>query len=186
MAGFGQIATVRFADVRPGSQILVSDYANNYEPFEAFVLDRKLEYGPQRIPMLMVKADHTPDPILLMADGKTVVKILVGSDILIPQELSVNVQRVRAIPREVQALQFMGGVDSATEIIQFGASGAAAIRWVEATDQSPEYMGIQSLEGETRIMLGDWAIKFTDTNRVDAEAGAAIADKYEGFRPQGV
>lgn len=178
MAGFGQQQTQRFADVKPGSKILVSDYASAYEPFEAFVLEMKPEYGPQRIPMLMVKAEHSPDPILLMADGKTTVKVLVSSDILAPATRSANVRHMRAIPREVYAIQFAGGVGSATEVIQF-AAGKAALAWDEGTDLIPEAMVLSSLEEQTRVNLGDWLVEDVETSTIRAERGDMLESKYE-------
>jgi len=180
MAGFGQIQTQRFVDVKPGSQILVSDYANAYEPFEAFVLEMKPEYGPQRIPMLMIKADHSADPILLMADGKTTVKVLVSSEILATEQRSPKARHMRAIPREVWGIQFVGGVESATEVIQF-AAGKAALSWDEGTDLIPEAMVLSSLEERTRINLGDWVIEDMENGTIRPEQGASLETKYEDY-----
>lgn len=180
MAGFGQQQTQRFVDVKPGSKILLSDYANAYEPYEAFVLEMKEEYGPQRIPMLLVKAEHASDQILVMADGKTTVKVLVSSDILAPSTRSANTRHLRAIPREVFAIQFFGGVESATEVIQFSA-GKAALSWEQGTDLIPEAMILSSLEERIRINLGDWVIEDAETGKINAEQGAVLESKYEDW-----
>lgn len=180
MAGFGQQQNQRFADVKPGSKILIADYASAYEPFEAFVLEMKPEYGPQHIPMLMVKADHSADPILLMADGKTTVKVLISSDILVGATRSPNARHLRAIPREVYALQFQGGVNSATEIIQFAAA-KAALAWDEGTDLVPEAMVLSTLEERTRINLGDWVVEDVEAGTIRAERGDILESKYEDW-----
>lgn len=181
MAGFGTQKSVKFVEVKPGSKILVEDYASPpaYEPFEAFVLNMKEEYGPQRIPMLLVSAEHNKE-IMIMADGRTKVKILVDSDVLAPKKMTPNAKHLRAIPREVFALQFRGGVDSATEIIQF-AAGKAAIRWIEQTDQTPECLEIQSIDGNQRIGLGDWAVQDAETGTVRSESGSTLDNKFEDF-----
>lgn len=180
MAGFNERPNQRFADVKPGSKILVTDYQNAYVPFEAFVLEMKLEYGPQRIPMLMVKAEHASDPVMLMADGRTIVSVLVDSDILAVATRSPRARHLRAQPREVWGIQFTGGVDSATEVIQF-AAGKAALSWSEGSTQSLEAMILASLEENTRVNLGDWIIEDLATGTIRAERGDMLESKYEDY-----
>lgn len=179
MAGFAGTKTQRFIDVKPGSQIQVEDYANAYEPFTAFVLEVQAEFGPQRIPMLMVKADHSPDPILLMADGKTRVQVIVDSNVLAAKTRSANVKHLRAIPVEVYGLQFRGGVESATEIIQF-AAGKAQISWHDAVAGIPEMLMIGGTIPRS-VQLGDWVIEDAETGTILAERGETFDNKYEDF-----
>lgn len=179
MAGFGeQIRTTRFIDVPPGSTIRVEDFQNNYEPFEATVLELKEEYGPQRIPMLLVKAKHSADPVILMADGKTRVSILTSGAILAPDQRSRNTVYARRTPRKVYALQFRGGVDSATEIIQ-AAAGKVRIAYHQANDQTPEFLEITGIGGSTRINLGDWLIEDEENAVISTASSEVYANDYE-------
>jgi hypothetical protein len=178
MAGFTTPTTTRFIDVKPGSIIEVTDYDNRYESFEATVLSMDPEFGAQRIPMLKVKVEHADDPILLMADGQTRVKVLTDSGILATQARSPKSLHLRAIPREVYALQFEGGVESATTLIR-AASGKVALQYVVGTDQSPEHLFLNVSGGGTGIYVHDFLVEDADTQTMFAITATELEARYE-------
>jgi hypothetical protein len=180
MAGFTSPTTTRFIDVKPGSIIEVTDYDSRYQSFEATVLSMDPEFGPQRIPMLKVKVDHADDPILLMADGQTRVKVLTDSGILASQVRSDKSLHLRAIPREVWALQFDGGVESATVLIR-AASGKVALQYVVGTDQSPEHLFLNVSGGGSRIGIHDFLVEDADTGVMFAISSTELEARYEAL-----
>lgn len=178
MAGFTGTTTARFVDVKPGSIIEVSDYDNRYQPFEATVLSMDPEFGPQRVPMLKIKVDHADDPVLLMADGQARVKVITDSGVLSTQARSPKALHLRAIPREVFALQFMGGVESATDLIR-AASGKVALQYVVGTDQTPEHLFLNVSGGGERVNIHDFLIEDAETQAMFSISPSELEARYE-------
>lgn len=180
MAGFNQIARTRFVDVAPGSKIRVEDYATppNYAAFDAVVLELVPEYGPTRIPMLLLKADHSADPIPIVADGRTNVTVLVSADVLKTDKRDPSALHLRAIPREIYALQFTGGVDSAAKAIAF-AAGRIGLSYDRGTDSRTEALVMHSVNGQQRALPGDYVIEDVESGVISFEQGPALYVNYE-------
>lgn len=180
MAGFNQVARTRFVDVTPGSRIKVEDYANAYEPFEAIVLELNPEYGPNSIPMLLLKAAHSEDPIPIMGDGRTFITVLVSSEVLRTDKRNPRAKHLQAVPREVYAIQFDGGVESATDAITFGA-GRAGISYDRGTDNRTESLVLHSVSGDDRCFPGDWVVEDVEAGTIRFESSSSLLTKYEDF-----
>lgn len=75
-----------------------------------------------------------------------------------------NVVRVVKKPIEVDAVQFTGGVQTATGIINWILENDGVARYHEpiialGTDKTEEYLSINTLEGAMSAHPGDWIIK---------------------------
>ena len=176
MASLSSTKPIRFSDVKPGSRIEVTDANNAYEPFEADVLEMKAEYGPSRIPALVLKAAHNPSSLLITANGQTRVKVLLDSGVLATDGLPTGAVRARSIPVDVEAVQFAGGSGSGMTIIRFGG-GLASMRLETATDQQTEAIIIARGGDELRVEIGDWVLR--GGGKIWPEKPDTFATNYE-------
>lgn len=150
---------VKFTDIGPGSTIEVTDLKGGSDPFKALVVENRPEFGPNRIPALVIKVDGTGEVAIISATGKWAVKVLLDSK-LIASAGSPNLVRLRSLPVEISAIQFTGGMDSAMEIIRW-AGGKAAISWRQADAEHTEALLIGTLEGEMAAAPGVWVMQGT-------------------------
>jgi len=176
MAALTGSKPVKFINVKPGSTIRVTHLKGEWDPFEATVLEMRPEYGPHRIPALVLKGEHRPDPIVVTANGETKVEVLLDSSVLASTEVDGRALRVRSIPVEALAVQFTGGSESATECIRFAAS-RGSVRWDVGDDRAGEALVLGTLEQEDRVEPGSWLVRSED--RIWHESAEDFVTKYE-------
>jgi hypothetical protein len=168
---------LKFVDVKPGSTIRVSDVTNSYTPFEALVIEMKKEYGPHRIPALVVTIANSHEPTLLMGNGQTRIEMIEDTGILVADHDSINVVHLRTRIKEVKGMQFTGGLESAVNIIAW-AAGRSYISYVASTALDTEHLDMGTLEGNVRVSIGHYVLSDED-GKFTALAGDLVDVNFE-------
>jgi hypothetical protein len=68
----------------------------------------------------------------------------------------MSVQTYRKKPVEIEAMQYLGGAENATEIIDWVLASGGTARY---HDELPEHIAIDTLEGTMRAGTGWWVIR---------------------------
>jgi hypothetical protein len=73
----------------------------------------------------------------------------------------MTAQRFKKMPLEIEAMQFTGGAENATPIIDWILEHDGTASWHEANEETGQEEGlfIQTLEGVMHASVGDWIIK---------------------------
>ena len=166
---------LKFTDIRPGSQIRVTDITGTTDPYEAMVLEMKPEHGSNRIPALVVQ--RAGEVFIIPASGRWRAEVLLDSKILASAEPPTHLVRYRGRPVEISGIQFKGGMESATEIIRW-AGGKAAISWRQADQEHSEALLVHTLEGVMEASIGDIVVEGTASEFYPVKP-AIMAVKYE-------
>ena len=151
----GNTKPTKFTDAKPGSTIRVTDTEGSFDPFEALVLEMKPEYGSNQVPALILKPDYQDEQIIVSATGRYKIDILLNSGALSQTQPSEHTVRFTSKPSEIEAIQFVGGVDSATEIIKHFA-GKGVISWQQADVEHAESLLVHTGTGVARADIGVW------------------------------
>jgi hypothetical protein len=156
------VANVRFIDVKPGSEVRYTHATGQKPPFTARVLQVDPEWGAASIPAHVFLREGSTEAEMMPADGTWRVEVLLDSSVLAAGADPANV--IHAVRRavEVEAIQFKGGFDSASEVIQF-AGGKANTNWRAASADGPEAIVITKADGAQYITPGDYAVIENDT-----------------------
>lgn len=166
----------KLEDIVPGSKVLIGGQGVA-EPFEAIVLATIPEHGPTAIPAIHVGYNNGADEAMITASGLYTVTVLVdGRDVAALMPAPKTAVTVRTRPRQAVAIQFKGGLESATEIISW-AIGHGTFRYFGGDDQTGEHLtqvGIQSGD----VWPGDWVLRNED-GRFDVVRDGAFGDEYE-------
>jgi hypothetical protein len=147
----------RFLDVATGSKVRYSHNLNLLPPFEATVLEVKDNWGQHAIPAHIFRRENSLDAELMPADGTWRVEVLVDSKIMAPAAESPNVLHGARRPSDITAIQFRGGIDSAQEVIQFGA-GKVNSSWNRGDAQNVEAIVISKATGDELIVAGNYLV----------------------------
>lgn len=147
----------RFVDVSTGSKVRYTHNLNLREPFEATILEVKENWGQHAIPAHIFRRDGNLDAELMPADGTWRVEVLVDSKIMAPAAESPNVLHGSRRPSDITAIQFRGGIDSAQEVIQFGA-GKVNSSWRSSDAQNVEAIVISKATGDDAIVPGNYLV----------------------------
>jgi hypothetical protein len=166
---------LKFIDVKPGSRIRVADVQNTYIPFEALVVEMKKEYGPHRIPALVVTIDGGHEPTLLMGNGQTRIEMVEDTGRLIADHDPEDIIHFRTRVFNVKGMLFKGGIESAVKIIAW-AAGRAFISYVSSTEAQPEHLEIGGLESGY-VPIGYYIIE--ENGAFSALAGDLVDVKFE-------
>lgn len=157
----------RLADVKPGSVVRISDgpRAKVGQPIEGTVLQTHAELGATGEPALYVVRDVPGRPrdefLISQAAGYTVT-VIASAEQFITDELPPSAKRVIVRPVHGVAMQFRGGVESATEIIRW-ALGRGAPRYSAGSDLDPETVTFGGLGADAGVMFpGDWVVLHED------------------------
>lgn len=150
----------KFVDIVAGSTIKIESTNGSFDPIlDATVLEVKPEYGPHSVPALVYNTKADPSLHLLMADGSSRVTVLVSAAGLVSETLPPTAVAITSVPKTGHALQYVGGPESAAEVLRFVA-GNVILRLEPERDRSPECLILRTLEQEQRIEIGSWAIRF--------------------------
>jgi len=148
----------KIKDIKPGSTVEVHDNKGHIEDFQGVVVKVNPEGGATSIPEIGVKVDGEESLQTITASGRWRVRVIVDSGNLSAGYLAPNLLRVRTLPIEIEAIQFAGGIESATEIITWGAS-SAPLQWVQADSATTEHISIVTMEGVLRAEIGDFILR---------------------------
>jgi len=148
----------KFTDVKPGSTISIETLNGSLPTFEAMALEVKEEWGGKGLPAILYKTDGDNEPQLILDDGSMKIRILTDSSTMASSVPPGNLLNLLPKQKEVQAVQFVGGMESAAEIIRW-AAGAAAIHYQQADSHHTEAVVITSLGGESVAELGAYIVK---------------------------
>lgn len=88
-----------------------------------------------------------------------------------------GVVRMRMIPVEVSAVQFLGGADSAAECIVLASDGQTSVMYV-CDEDGTETLQLYTVGGITTVRVGDWVVRGA-TLRPHAVPQAVMARVYE-------
>lgn len=157
----GQIRQTRFVDVKPGSKVRYSRPDGQEPSFDASVLEVKQDWGASAIPAHIFRREGSAEAELMPANGTWTVEILVDSGILANEIPSANVIRAVRRATEVTAIRFVGGVDSAMEVIRFGG-GKVNLSWRDASPQGDEAIILARAEGDLLLPPGDYLVLEND------------------------
>jgi hypothetical protein len=156
----------RLVDVKPGSVVRISDGPRGKvgNPITATVLQTHAEFGPTGEPALYVVSDEggrRDEFIISQAAGYTVT-VIASAEQFITDEVPAGAVRVVVRPVHGVAMQFRGGVESATEIIRW-ALGRGAPRYSAGSDNEPETITFGGLGADVGVMnVGDWVVLHED------------------------
>lgn len=147
----------RFLDVATGSQVRYTHNLNLLAPFDATILEVKDNWGQHSIPAHVFRREGSMESELMPADGTWRVEVLVDSKLMAPATQSPNVLNGTRRPSDITAIQFKGGIDSAQEVIQFGA-GKVNSSWRSADSQNVEAIVISKATGDEAIVPGNYLV----------------------------
>ena len=153
----GQTRQTRFVDVKPGSKVRYSRPDGQENPFDASVLEVKTDWGSNSIPAHIFRREGNAEAELMPANGTWIVEILVDSGILANETPSLNTIRAVRRATEVTAIRFVGGVDSAMEVIRFGG-GKANLSWRDSSPEGSEAIILARAEGDLLLDPGAYLV----------------------------
>jgi hypothetical protein len=148
----------RFVDIKPGSTIRVGGPRVGGPPFEALVLQAKEEWGATGEPALYVARTSDREELWISQAAQYEVTIVGDASIFLSDALPENAVRVKVKPVTGVAIQFKGGIESATEIIRW-ALGKHAPMYDRGDDTREESIVFSGIGGEhATANPGDWVI----------------------------
>ena len=157
----GQIRQTRFVDVKPGSKVRYSRPDGQEPSFDASVLEVKTDWGSSSIPAHIFRREGNAEAELMPANGTWTVEILVDSGILANDTPSANTIRAVRRATEVTAIRFVGGVDSAMEVIRFGG-GKVNLSWRDSSPEGSEAIIVARAEGDLLLEPGSYLVLEND------------------------
>lgn len=148
----------KMSEINNGSKVEVQDVTNGVDTFTGIVVGSTSAFGPTRLPAIYVKVDGTEDNVVAVSDtGKWRVRVLVDSALLGSDAVPESAVYIRNKPVTKQAVQFVGGAKSASEIIQWAAA-RAAISWRQSTSDTSEALILHTPEGAVEVPIGNWVV----------------------------
>lgn len=153
--------TARFEDAKPGSEIELVG-GKFFTPTRATVIQLLPEYGPTAIPYILVRQEGA-EPELVSSAGQVKLTIIRGTADLMRDAAPSSAVRATVIPYPVDAVEFIGGAQSATEIIQWAAGKASVSYQVAGNEGDSDTLIIRSMGEETTINVGDWVVDESDS-----------------------
>ncbi len=154
MAQLASTKPTKFTDVPPGSRILITDRENPGEPWEALALDVVAEHGPGRAPAIFYIPEGGDSTEMITATGRYEVQVLTSSASLAALSNLENVITGRSRVVNIQAAQYVGGLESARDCIMF-AAGRAAIMFDANADPQTLTVGGKAPQ---IAKPGDWIV----------------------------
>lgn len=151
---------IKLETCTPGSvvELTSADYAG---PIQGTVMRMESEYGPTSIPALWVKPDGGSDEILVTATGRVNVRLVMDAAEVFGTEVPAAAELCRRIPKQAVALQFTGGAQSATQIVQWGA-GHVGLAYMADDGRGYDYLTVRAGGGESELRPGGWLVKEDD------------------------
>jgi hypothetical protein len=168
----------RLVDIAPGSRVRIGGAKVGGPAFDGTVLQTYESWGATGEPCLFLSPDFDKEnPIAISQAAGYEVTVIANARDFISDELPASAVRVRVRPVHGVAIQFRGGVESATEIIQW-ALGRGAPRWNRGSDTEDETIVFGGI-GLTEIVVrvGEWIILHDDET---FHTVAQLAAVYEG------
>jgi hypothetical protein len=152
----------RLAEVKPGSVIRVGGDRVGGPAFTAMVLQAFESWGATGEPALFVSHTETRAEMVIAQSAGYEVTVVADASAYATNEIPAAAIRVHIKPVHGVALQFKGGVESATDIIRW-CLGKGAPVYDKGDDLEPEtirFGGIGGSGGVARV--GDWIIMHED------------------------
>jgi hypothetical protein len=148
----------RFVDIKPGSTIRVGGPRVGGPAFEGLVLQAKEEWGATGEPAVYISRVDGGGELWISQAAQYEVTVTADASMFINESVPPNALRVRVRPITGIAMQFKGGIESATEVITW-LLGRAAPQYFKGTDELEEAIVFSGLNGaDTRANPGDWII----------------------------
>ena len=155
----------RIAEIKPGSVVSIGGPKVGGPAFNATVLATLAESGPTGEPALHVIADFPggrSEEFLISQAAGYEVTVVASAEHFITEDVPDTAVRVVVRPVHGIAMQFKGGVESATEIIRW-ALGRGAPRYSSGSDLEEETITFGGLGVDTGVMRpGDWVVLHDD------------------------
>lgn len=146
----------KLSEINLGSTVEVRDAAGSVPTFTGAVVGRTDSFGPSRVPAIHVKVDGG-EVVAVTDTGKWQVRVLVDSAVLGPAREPESMVHIRNKPTTKTAVRFLGGAESAVQIIQWAAA-RASIHWRQSTAENPEVLIVDTPEGAMHASIGDWVV----------------------------
>jgi hypothetical protein len=151
------VAQPKLGEINLGSEVEVVDVTGAIPPFTGTVVGSTNSFGASRIPAIHLKHTGSDDVVVVTDTGKWKVRVLVDSALLGSSAPPESLVHIRTKPHVKQAVQFVGGGESAAGIIRWGG-GRAAITWRQPTADTTEALLVHTPEGVMEATIGDWVI----------------------------